>query len=101
VFATSIHFHPSLIFGGKARSLPEWSLESVLQMKTKIVSSHTADSKLVKQEVNGTVILPLFSIPWLRPQSSGATTFTTTTLSITTLNIKGLFVTLGIKYIQH
>jgi hypothetical protein len=28
-----------------------------LQIKTKIVSSHTADSKLVKQEVNGTVIL--------------------------------------------
>ncbi len=32
--------------------------ESVLQIKTKIVSSHTADSKPVKQEVNGTVILP-------------------------------------------
>jgi hypothetical protein len=31
---------------------------SVLQIKTKIVSSHTADSKPVKQEVNGTVILP-------------------------------------------
>ena len=27
-------------------------------MKTKIVSCHTADSKPVKQEVNGTVILP-------------------------------------------
>jgi hypothetical protein len=26
--------------------------------KTKIVSCHTADSKSVKQEVNGTVILP-------------------------------------------
>jgi hypothetical protein len=33
--------------------------ESVLQIKTKIVSCHTADSKPVKQEVNGTVILPL------------------------------------------
>jgi hypothetical protein len=33
-----------------------------LQIKTKIVSCHTTDSKLVKQEVNGTVILPLFSI---------------------------------------
>jgi hypothetical protein len=34
--------------------------ESVLQMKTKIVSCHnTADSKPVKQEVNGTVIHPL------------------------------------------
>jgi hypothetical protein len=32
--------------------------ESVLQIKTKIVSCHTADSKPVKQEVNGTVILP-------------------------------------------
>ncbi len=29
---------------------------SVLQIKTKIVNSHTADSKPVKQEVNGTVI---------------------------------------------
>jgi hypothetical protein len=31
---------------------------SVLQIKTKIVSCHTADSKPVKQEVNSTVILP-------------------------------------------
>jgi hypothetical protein len=30
--------------------------QSVLQIKTNIVSSHTADSKLVTQEVNGTVI---------------------------------------------
>jgi hypothetical protein len=30
-----------------------------LQIKTKIVSCHTADYKPVKQEVNGTVILPL------------------------------------------
>jgi hypothetical protein len=29
-----------------------------LQIKTKIVSCHTADSKPVKQEVNCTVILP-------------------------------------------
>jgi hypothetical protein len=29
-----------------------------LQIKTKIVSSHTADSKPVKQEVNGTLTLP-------------------------------------------
>jgi hypothetical protein len=36
-----------------------------LQIKTKIVSSLTADSKPVKQEVNGTVILPPFSIPCL------------------------------------
>ncbi len=32
--------------------------QSVLQIKTKIVCCHTANSKLVKQEVNGTVILP-------------------------------------------
>ncbi len=31
--------------------------KSVLQIKTKIVHCHTADSKPVKQEVNGTVIL--------------------------------------------
>jgi hypothetical protein len=31
---------------------------SVLQIKTKIVSCHTADSKQVKQEVDGTMILP-------------------------------------------
>ncbi len=35
----------------------------VLQIKTKIVSSHTADSKPVKQEVNGTVILPPLIFP--------------------------------------
>ncbi len=31
--------------------------QSVLQMKTKMVSCHTTDSKPVKQEVNGAVIL--------------------------------------------
>ncbi len=31
---------------------------SVLQIKTKIITCHTADSKPVKLEVNGTVILP-------------------------------------------
>ena len=36
---------------------------SVLQIKIKIVSFHTADSKLVKQEVNGTVILPPLEFP--------------------------------------
>jgi hypothetical protein len=35
----------------------------VSQIKTKIASSHSADSKRVKQEVNGTMILPPFSIP--------------------------------------
>ncbi len=38
---------------------------SVLQIKTKIISSHTADSKPVKQEVNGTVILPPLIFPAL------------------------------------
>jgi hypothetical protein len=38
--------------------LTDWD-ESVLQIKTKIVSRHTADSKPVKQEVNGTLIHPL------------------------------------------
>jgi hypothetical protein len=36
---------------------------SVLQIKTKIASCHTADSKPVKQEVNGTVILPPLVFP--------------------------------------
>jgi hypothetical protein len=34
-----------------------------LQIKTKNVSCHTADSKPVKQEVNGTVILPSLVFP--------------------------------------
>jgi hypothetical protein len=38
---------------------------SVLQIKTKIVSCHTADSKPVKQEVNGTVILLPLVFPGL------------------------------------
>ena len=37
--------------------------KSVFQIKTKIVSCHTADSKTVKQEVNGTVILPPVVFP--------------------------------------
>jgi hypothetical protein len=36
-----------------------------LKIKTKIVSCHTADSKPVKQEVNGTVILPPLVFPGL------------------------------------
>ncbi len=35
----------------------------VLQIKTKIVSNHIADSKPVKQEVNSTVILPPLGFP--------------------------------------
>jgi hypothetical protein len=34
-----------------------------LQIKTTIASCHTADSKPVKQEVNGTVILPPLVFP--------------------------------------
>jgi len=41
--------------------------ESVLQIKTKIVSSHTTESKPVKQEVNSTVILPPLVFPALFP----------------------------------
>jgi hypothetical protein len=37
--------------------------QSFLQIKTKIVSCHTADSKPVKQGVNGTVILPPLVFP--------------------------------------
>jgi hypothetical protein len=36
---------------------------SVLQIKTKIVSCHTADSRPVKREVNSTVILPPLVFP--------------------------------------
>jgi hypothetical protein len=36
---------------------------SVLQIKTKIVSCHTANSKPVKHEVSGTVILPPLVFP--------------------------------------
>ncbi len=37
--------------------------QSVLQIKTKIVSCHTADYKPIKQEANGTVILPPLVFP--------------------------------------
>jgi hypothetical protein len=37
--------------------------ESVLQIKAKIVSNHTAESKPFKQEVNYTVILPPLVFP--------------------------------------
>ncbi len=48
---------------------------SVLHIKTKIVSGHTADSKQAKLEVNGTVILPPLVFP-------GHSVVLTTTLSI-------------------
>jgi hypothetical protein len=37
--------------------------QSALQINTKIVSSHTADSKPIKQEVNSTMILPPLVFP--------------------------------------
>jgi len=55
--------------------------ESVLRIKTKIASCHTADSKPVKQEVNSTVILP----PLVFPASGNYTSlkiFNITTASI-------------------
>ncbi len=78
---TTFHLHPSLIFvpragvyhsalntkGGsitvRLTSCLTGLEKSVLQLKTKIVSSHTADSKPVKQEVNRTVILPSLVFP--------------------------------------
>jgi hypothetical protein len=39
--------------------------QSVLLIKSKTVSCHTADSKPVKEEVNGTVILPPLVFPGL------------------------------------
>ncbi len=42
--------------------------QSVLKIKTKIVSFHTADSKPVKQEVNGTVMLPPLVFPGMSNQ---------------------------------
>ncbi len=47
----------------------DWfGLDSGLQIKTKIISCHTADSKPVKQEVNTTVILPPLVLPgWSHP----------------------------------
>ncbi len=44
--------------------------QSVLQIKTKIVIHHTAISKPVKQEVNGTVMLP----PLVYPAQEGYST---------------------------
>ncbi len=71
------HIHPSLIFaarntcGGRGSTVQLTSCltcldQSVSQMKTKIVSCHTTDSKPVKQEVNITVIHPPFSAPCLQ-----------------------------------
>jgi len=43
---------------------------SVFEIKTKLINSHAADSKPVKQEVNGTVILPPLAFPGETPCSA-------------------------------
>ncbi len=57
---TSCHL-PGNTKGGKFHCIVDllfdWFGFVVLQIKTKMVSCHTANSKPVKQEVNGTVIL--------------------------------------------
>jgi hypothetical protein len=67
-----LQFPPTLVISGNTKggsiTVPLTSCLtglnwSVLQIKTKFVSSHTADSKPVKQEVNGTVILPPLVFP--------------------------------------
>jgi hypothetical protein len=63
-----LFFHSDLLLPGNIKggsiTVPLTSCltgldQFVLQIKTKSFSCHTADSKPVKQEVNGTVILPL------------------------------------------
>ncbi len=61
------HPHQGILKGGSITVLLtscltglDWSL---LQIKTKIVSSHTADSKPIKQEVNSTLILSPLVFP--------------------------------------
>jgi hypothetical protein len=53
--------------GGLNHLLFDWSgLACFANKKQKIVSCHAAESKPVKQEVNGAVILSPFSIPLLK-----------------------------------
>ncbi len=61
-------FRVNLIYDYATKELGDGLNYSVLQIKTKIVICHAADSKPVKQEVNGTVILPplLFPAPTLK-----------------------------------
>jgi hypothetical protein len=68
-----------------------------LQIKTNIVSSDTADSKPVKQEVNGTVILPPLVFPGtfiiftnLQEFLKRKCQLSITTLTIKTLRVKTL-----------
>ncbi len=55
-----------------------------MQIKTKIVSCHTADSKPVKQEVNGTVILSPLAFPGLGHKNTLAV-YETKMVSVTSL----------------
>jgi hypothetical protein len=48
---------------GGSITVPLTSCFTGLQIKTKIDSTHSADSKPVKQEVNGAVILPPLVFP--------------------------------------
>ncbi len=72
--ATMQHIHKQSMFASTANtkggsitvpltSCLTGSDQSVLQIKTKIVSCHTADSEPVKQEVNGTLILSPLVFP--------------------------------------
>jgi hypothetical protein len=88
VFVFAETFQPSLIFASKAEEVHDDPIVKVgtgntkggsitvlltscltgldkyaLQIKTKIVGSHTADSKPVKQEANSTMILPPLVFP--------------------------------------
>jgi hypothetical protein len=64
-----------------------------LQIKTEIISCHTADSKPVKQEVNGRMILPPLVLP---DQSVDARRFAKTTLGWYYINVFELFVNQGV-----
>jgi hypothetical protein len=68
-----LHYHRSLIYPGNTKwgiitvtltdLLFDWFGLDCLVNKAKIVTCHTDDSKPVKQEVNGTVILPPLVLP--------------------------------------
>ncbi len=61
---------------------------SVFQIKTKIVSCHTADSKPVKQEVNSTVILPPLVFPGQGITNRGPSNLTLSSNYLLRISIK-------------
>jgi len=65
IYNKTVCMHLLLVYSGntKGGSITFGLDLSVLQIKTKIVSCHTADSKPFKREVSGTVILPPFVFP--------------------------------------